>query len=109
MQSNATFRDGQRGHLGALDQNGFALFESTTGARFTAHASECTPDSFGLEDKLNRAQLHAAWPSGCLWFKFDERGGALSIIRTPTAAQCNAKRSAANAARLADAERRVQS
>jgi hypothetical protein len=107
-QTNATHRDGQRGHLGALDQNGFALFESTTGARFTVHSTECEMLCDGVPLNL-WAKVRAGWPSGCLWFKFDERGGALSIIRTPTAAQCNAKRSAANAARLADAERRVQS
>jgi hypothetical protein len=106
MHTNATHRDGQRGELGALDQNGFGVFESETGARFTVHALEAIRDA--ETDGNGKALIWHGWPSGCLMFAVNAKR-ELTVARTPTAAQCNAKRSAANAARLADAERRVQS
>lgn len=42
--TNATYRDGQRGYASAPDQNGFCTFESTTGARFSAHVEEIARD-----------------------------------------------------------------
>lgn len=106
IQSNATHRDGQRGYVGAADANGFALFESETGARFTVAA--CEVIYFDESPAIARSIKHnqSEWPTGCLTFKWDAPR-QFSVTRTPTASQCNAKRSAANQARLADAQRRA--
>jgi hypothetical protein len=103
MTPNATHRDGQRGELGALDASGFAVFESTTGAKFTVHALEIMPDARVASHLSNSKRV-----IGEGLFSFRVQDGKLIVSSTPTAAQCNAKRSAANQARLADAQRRSE-
>jgi hypothetical protein len=106
---NATFRDGQRGELGAPDANGFASFVSITGARFTVLVYECLLDGDDAVNTIKRDKHWKDWPTGCLTFCMtgSASGKSFLVLRTPTAAQCNAKRSAANQARLADAERKL--
>jgi hypothetical protein len=109
IQPNATFRDGQRGELGAPDANGFASFVSVTGARFTVHTAECVRD-----DGRNYGKQGAALITGaCALTIRAERSVVgvflgLAVTRTPTAAQCNAKRNARTAAKLADVQRKEE-
>jgi hypothetical protein len=66
-------------------------------------------DAFG--DPLNIWQdVRADWPTGCLTFKVTRDGAnkGLMVTRTPTAAQCNAKRGAHMAAKLADVQRKEE-
>jgi hypothetical protein len=101
---NATFRDGQRGELGAPDANGFASFVSITGARFTVHALECVRNADGMtlheEIEQHRQTLAGKRITGiCALTIRAERDAqgvflGLAVTRTPTPAQCNAKRSA---------------
>ena len=102
MQPNATHRSGQRGVLSTLDKNGFATFESHTGAVFTVHSWECTRDDDQPSEVLRAREHWAQWPAGCLTFKRNSKG-EFSVLATRTAAQCSAKRNAHKAALLADA------
>lgn len=79
MQSNATYRDGQRGHLGAPCPNGFALFTSETGAVFTVHADEVKRDGGII------GSLYAADDRTCYSWRFERKDGILqSVARVPT-------------------------
>jgi hypothetical protein len=90
---NATFRDGQRGMLGRIDANGFALFESISGARFTVHRLECELDG---KSRSGYGELITGVCALTIRAERDVHGVflGLAVTRTPTAAQCNAKRSA---------------
>jgi hypothetical protein len=95
IRPNATFRDGQRGELGAPDANGFASFVSIAGARFTVHTLECVRDVKKQADICRAGRITGI----CALTIRAERDAAgvftgLTVFRTPTPAQCNAKRSA---------------
>jgi hypothetical protein len=99
---NATFRDGQRGELGAPDANGFASFVSITGARFTVHENECMRDTSAASWASSPGRITGQC---CLTIRAERREGALLalvVTRTPTAAQCNAKRSARRAEQIGE-------
>jgi hypothetical protein len=98
---NATFRDGQRGELGAPDANGFASFVSITGARFTVHTAECVRDVQGMAYTPSVARITGTC---ALTLRAGLDGALFSLIvtRTPTAAQCNAKRSARRAEQIGE-------
>jgi hypothetical protein len=95
IRPNATFRDGQRGELGTPDANGFASFVSITGARFTVHVLECVRDAQACSD-MARPGFIRGFCALTIRAERDSIGMlvSLAVTRTPTAAQCNAKRSA---------------
>jgi hypothetical protein len=101
---NATFRDGQRGELGAPDANGFASFVSITGARFTVHVLECVRDALYRDGEYMGETLGRITGRECWTIRVDRvaAGPIMAVTRTPTAAQCNAKRSARRAEQIGE-------
>lgn len=83
----AMHRNGQTGRMDPPDANGFALFHSDTGARYTVHQTEVTHNGMTAKQRSARLVLWTQWPEGTLRFKVEKpKDGAASVFivaRTP--------------------------
>jgi hypothetical protein len=82
----AMHRNGQQGTMEKPDANGFALFHSDTGTRYTVHSTEVTHDGMGAKQRRDRLELWVTWPDGTLRFKVERPDGAAPafiVARTP--------------------------
>ena len=75
-----THFSGARGKFGAADANGFGMFESDTGATFTAHTSEFVADTLDAPSARCQMALWAGWPKGCLTFKARKRNARKACV-----------------------------
>lgn len=74
----AFHRNGQMGDLGERDANGFALFTSDTGAKYTVHHLEIHPEVPTAQHRKTALELWATWPDGTLRFAIEQGKGESS-------------------------------
>jgi hypothetical protein len=83
----AMHRNGQQGTMEKPDANGFALFHSDTGTRYSVHSTEVTHDSMTAKQRSARLVLWSQWPEGTLRFAVEKPAGGLApvfiVARTP--------------------------
>lgn len=76
-------RGGQHGTLESNAGNGFWVFHSDTGARFTIRAEEFTPDCAAPEQRAAIAGRVKGWPRHNFTMRHDRAAGSLAVHTLP--------------------------